>query len=178
MNHLAHRGMIVGLVLFGGPALAGDADSPPSVAANPLAIWSLDRLSATRERPLFAPTRRPPPPPPPAAPVARQVEAPPPPAPPPTLVVLGIVSDAEGTRAMLRTQASDKVVRARLGDDIGGWKVTEIEPRRVTLSHDDRSVSYALFARMNSGIRPPVATPAEAPVQNLAQEREDRRSRR
>jgi general secretion pathway protein N len=174
MNHLGRQGMIVGLVLLGAPVFAEDAGTPAAIA-NPLAVWSLDRLSATRERPLFAPTRRPRPPPAPS--VALQVE-PPPPAPPPTLVVLGIVSDVDGARAMVRTQASDKVIRARLGDDIGGWKVTEIEPRRVTLSHDERSVSYALFARMNAGTRPPAAPPSEPPVQNVAQEREDRRSRR
>src|SRR5262249_16117207 len=43
------------------PAQRGEGDALPS----PLAAQPLDRLSGTRERPLFSPTRRPPPPPPP-----------------------------------------------------------------------------------------------------------------
>ena len=37
------------------------------------------------------------------------------------------------------------IIHARIGDDIGGWTVTAIEPRRLLISRDDRSVSFALF---------------------------------
>jgi hypothetical protein len=66
--------------------------------ANPVAALSLDRLSATRERPLFSPSRRPPPPPP--APIAN---APPPPPPPPKLTLFGVVMDDEDARAVVQT---------------------------------------------------------------------------
>ncbi len=82
---------------------------------------------------------------------------------------------------MVRTDASDKVVRARLGDEIGGWKVTQIEPRRLTLSNDDRSVSFSLFDRMggrSSARGVPARSPPDTQVQNVAQERIDRRSGR
>jgi len=102
------------------------------------------------------------------------------PAPPPSVVLLGIVTEANGARAMVRTDASDKVVRARLGDEIGGWKVTQIEPRRLVLSNDDRSVSFSLFARMGAknASRVPAASPPDPRVQNVAQERIDPRSGR
>lgn len=173
--HFQLQGAVACLILLHATALAADAGAPPptdsgAALANPLAASPLDRLSATRERPLFAPSRRPPPPPPPA-PVVRQVEAPP--APPPTLALLGIVTDGEGARAMVRTQASDKVIRARLGDQIGGWRVTQIEARRLILSLDDRSVSYVLFERLGEK-----KAPTEPPMQNLAEGRSERRSRR
>jgi hypothetical protein len=34
----------------------------------------------------------------------------------------------------------------RIGDDIGGWKVTQIEERQLVLSLDDRSATYTLFS--------------------------------
>jgi hypothetical protein len=157
---------------------AGPADGQAGAPlANPLASRPLAVLSATRDRPLFAPSRRPPPPS--SAPVVRPVEATP--VPPPGVVLLGIVTQADGARAMVRTEASDKVVRARLGDEIGGWKVTQIEPRRLTLSNDDRSVSFSLFDRMGAksaarGV--PARSPPDPQVQNVAQERIDRRSGR
>jgi hypothetical protein len=66
--------------------------------ANPVAALSLDRLSVTRERPLFSPSRRPPPPPP--VPIA---SAPPPPPPPPNLTLFGVVMDDEDARAVVQT---------------------------------------------------------------------------
>jgi hypothetical protein len=175
MNQFHRCSMIGSLLLVGATALAADAGAPADPLVNPLASWSLDRLSATHERPLFAPTRRPPPPPPPP-PVVRQIEAPP--APPPKLVLVGIVSDADGTRALVRTEGSSTVIGAHLGDDIGGWKVTQIESRAITLSLDERSFNYVLFTHMNGGNRAPAAASPEARVQNLAEDRVDRRSRR
>jgi general secretion pathway protein N len=175
MNQFHRCGMIGSLLVASATALAADAGTPADPLVNPLASWSLDRLSATHERPLFAPTRRPPPPPPPP-PVVRQVEAPP--APPPMLILLGIVSDADGTRAWVRTDGFGKVIGARLGDDIGGWKVTQIESRTITLSLGERSSNYVLFTHMNGGNRAPTAAPPEARMQNLAEDRVERRSRR
>jgi hypothetical protein len=98
---------------------------------NPLAGHSLERLSTTRARPLFAPGRRPPAPPPPI--VAAPPPAPPP-VPPPALVVLGIVDDGDVAQAMMRSTSSDKILRARLGDDVEGWKVTQIDSRSLVLA--------------------------------------------
>lgn len=155
---------------------AGAADAPS--LSNPVAALPLDSLTATRERPLFSPSRRPPPP---LAPMLASVQSiVVKPIDPPSIVLLGIVSEGGQARAVLRTQSSSKVVRARLGDEVASWTVTRIEPRRLTLSHDDRAVSYALFAgspAKNVAGRTTPATP-EAPVQTVAQQRIDRRTGR
>jgi general secretion pathway protein N len=108
----------------------------------------MDRLSATLDRPLFSPNRRPP------APAPRPVQAiapPPPPQPPPNLILFGVVMDGEGTRALVRAGADKKMLRAKIGDDIDGWKVSQIEARKVVLSLDERLAAFALFS--NDGLK-------------------------
>jgi hypothetical protein len=116
------------------------AHPPTTRPASPLAAYPLDRLSATRERPLFSPSRRPSAPPP--APII--TAAPPPP--PPKLILFGIVMDADEARAVVGVGTADKTRRVRIGDDIGGWKVTQIEERQLVLSLDDRSATFTLFS--------------------------------
>jgi type II secretory pathway component PulC len=161
-------------VLFSPPALAGEASTgavqrPQPVLANPLAAQSLDRLSATRERPLFSPDRRPPPPPP--APIVREAEPPPPP-PPPKISLYGIVLDSNEAYAIVRADAA-KIARVRIGDDVSGWKVSQIAPRRLVLSLDGRHATFTLFAgerEKQSPPEPPAATPAEPRAQAQPQE--------
>jgi general secretion pathway protein N len=153
----------------GGKASLAEAQSSAS-SDNPLAAWPLDFFADTRNRPLFSPRRRPPPP---AAPPPPQIAAPTPKIPPPNIALLAIVSDGDVAQAVVRTGEAEKAIRARLGDDIAGWKVTQIEPRRLVLSSDDRSVSFALFAGVGrQGTTGGGGAPA-APnfqMQNLAQE--------
>jgi hypothetical protein len=168
----------------GGDAWVGSS----AVPGNPLWAVTLDRLPATRDRPLFSPSRRPPPPPPPQSRRVETMAAIAAPGPPPSVVLLGIVTDANGAWALVRAGGTDKIVHARLGDEIAGWKVSEIEPRRLVLASDDRSASFALFAHMgakNSAdsapvakASVPVARTANARAQSFAQEGIDRRSGR
>jgi hypothetical protein len=166
------------LALMPTPGLHSVARADDAVEAsalkNPLAAHLLDEFAETRDRPLFSPTREPPAPKLASVP---QVAPPPPPAPPPSLVLLGVVSDGNGPHAMVR--GGDKTIRAHLGEEIEGWKVTQIESRRLVLSHDDRSVSFALFAhpRGKSTVNQAPAS-TEPEVQNLAQQRLDRRTGR
>jgi hypothetical protein len=139
------RARLAATVIAIWPSLAPAAETNHAsleAAANPLAALSLDHLRATRDRPLFAPTRRPPP----VVPVARRVVTPVTTVAPPDVVLVGIVTDQVGARAVVRSNKSGKLIRAQSGDEIEGWKVTLIEPRRMVLSHDDRSVNLALFA--------------------------------
>jgi hypothetical protein len=122
-------------------ANAQSQGQPTGILFNPLQAHSLDGLSATRDRPLFSPDRRPPAPPPP--PVERAPE--PPPA-PPDVTLLGIVVDGERARAIVRSGTA-KIERVQIGDDIGGWKVSQIGERRLLLSLDDRSAMFTLFSR-------------------------------
>jgi hypothetical protein len=126
------------------------AHAPTAGPASPLAAYPLDRLSSTRQRPLFSPGRRPPAPPP--APII--AAAPPPP--PPNLILFGTIMDADDARAIVGVGNTDKTRRVRIGDDIGGWKVTEIEERQVVLSLNDRSATFTLFSGQHGGPGQPV----------------------
>jgi hypothetical protein len=180
------------VVAFPSIALAADAGGEVSarsggVPGNPLWALTLDQLPATRDRPLFSPSRRPTPrPEAPRVEVAASIPVAPPPSRPPSVVLMGIVTDADGTWALVRASGSDKITQARLGDEISGWRVSQIEARRLVLASDDRSVSFALFAHMeanNKGAkdpadRPPVARVPDTRLQTFAQDRIDRRSGR
>jgi hypothetical protein len=124
-----------------GPAIPGRAQTSDQ-PDNPLAAQSLERLSATRDRPLFSPSRRPVPPPPPPVEQAPAVAAP---LPPPNVTLFGIVVDDEGARAIVRS-GSDKVDRVQIGDHIHGWTVSQIEGRRLVLSLDGRFATFTLFS--------------------------------
>jgi hypothetical protein len=144
--------------VFAAGANAQSQDQPTGALANPLHEQSLDRLSATRDRPLFSPSRRPPAPPPPVEHVP-EAAAPPP---PPDVTLFGIVVDGEGARAIVRSGAA-KIARVQIGDDIGGWKVAQIDGRRLVLALDGRLATFTLFNR-EGGTRPPDdagSTPAD-----------------
>ena len=160
------------LALTPAPVVAADASpqpppSPPALPAeggvlpSPLAAQPLDRLSATRERPLFSPTRRPPPRPPP---VVVAPEPPPPPPPPPDVALFGIVMDGDEVHAVVRAGPAAKITRVRVGDDIGGWKVAQIDGRRLILSLDDRIATFLMFAGNSANGAP--RTGPEAPAAN------------
>jgi hypothetical protein len=153
------------------PAAARDPAPAAGALANPLATFSLDRLSATRERPLFSPSRRPPVAPP--APVAAAL----PPPPPPQLTLFGIVMDAEDARAIVKMEPANEIRRVRIGDDIGGWKVAQIQQRHLVLSLDSRIATFTLFdghaksaAATVPSPNPPAPTPAAAMRKNLTLE--------
>jgi general secretion pathway protein N len=195
MTRLLPIYVVVLLPLVPAAAVAADATPPPAqteapvAPANPLAAQTLDRLSATRERPLFSPTRRPPPPPPE---IVRGPEPPPPPAPPPNVALFGIVMDGEEARAVVRAGPANQVVRVRIGDDVGGWKVSQIEGRKLVLSLDGRLATFTLFNSENGNRAPannqridqtsdgtpaaPAAEVAEKPPQDQSQQNDPRQN--
>jgi hypothetical protein len=143
------------LLCWPAAVLAADAAAPQSQRdglPNPLAAQSMEGLSATVDRPLFSPSRRGPAPPP--LPTAQAPAPPPPPAPPPNVVLVGIVMDGESARAVIRTGVEKKILRARIGDDVGGWKVAQIEGRKLVLSLDDRLATFTLFNNRDGESRP------------------------
>ncbi|WP_316232633.1 hypothetical protein [Bradyrhizobium sp. SZCCHNPS2010] len=147
--------LVLGIALI---AIAPLAAGEEVAIRNPVELQPLQQLTATHQRPLFSPSRRPPPKV--ATPVVVRQEAAPP-APPPSLVVLGIVSENGEGRAMIRAadrRPADKVVRVRTGDDIGGWKVDKVEPRRIVLTRGERSVDFVLFGAAEKGIKSADAT--------------------
>jgi hypothetical protein len=166
---LRPRSVAALLVMMPAAVMAADASPPspsppPPQAAeegalpSPLAAQPLDLLSATRERPLFSPTRRPPPPPPQAV---AAPEPPPPPAPPPNVALFGIVMVGDEARAVIQPGPAEKIRRVGIGDDIGGWKVAQIEGQRLVLALNGRIATFMMFAG-NSANGAPLAG-AQAP---------------
>src|ERR1700744_6737612 len=70
------------------------AQGGAAILENPLAAHSLKEFTATRDRPLFTPSRRPP-----ALPTVVR-DAAPPPAPPPNLTLFGILVGTDGPSAI------------------------------------------------------------------------------
>ncbi len=141
-------------------ALALSATAAAAAPRNPLDAVRLEDLSATRARPLFAPTRRPPPPP------ATPISAPPPPpvaaAPdPPPFELIGAVVGTHESFAVMRRRGSEKAARYRLGEVADGWRVGAVGFRSVTLERDGRMQSLALAAPAIG--QPPAASATTPP---------------
>jgi len=130
----------------GAVAIAQVQAQPAAAPSNPVAAQSLEQLSTIVDRPLFSPSRRPPAPPPAPPPIVQAAEPPAPPPPPPNLVLFGVVMDGESARAVVRSGADKKMIRAQIGDEIDGWKVSQIEGRKVVLSLDGRFATFSLFS--------------------------------
>jgi hypothetical protein len=149
------------------PCLAAEPAAPAKVypgasQVSPLAARPLDRFSATRDRPLFSPTRRPPAPPP------VLVATPPPPPPPPNVALLGVVMDGEQAHAVVRTGPTEKVLRVSIGDDIGGWKVGQIEQRKLVLLLNGRTATFTMFSGNSVKHWPSAMASAPPPTANQA----------
>ena len=143
------------------PAPAAPTANTPIAKERPLSgnpLWAvpLKLLSATRDRPIFSPSRRPPPPP--VLPAAYAAPAPAAPKPtesgPPQLSLVGtVVGDSESIGIFL-DQATKAVVRLRTGQDHSGWILRSVRGREATFDKDQRTATFML---------PPPGTDATAP---------------
>jgi general secretion pathway protein N len=139
-------------------AKPGREAAQPLPSGNPLWAVPLSALSATGERPIFSASRRPPrpavvapPPPPPMAAAAPTA----PPAPPP-LALLGAVVGTGDAIAVLLDRTTQKIIRLRQGESHGGWEVSSVQPREVTLRQAERTETLAL-QRIDGGPGGPAA---------------------
>jgi hypothetical protein len=116
-----------------------------TLSANPLWAIPLTQLSATRERPIFSPSRRPPPVQAVAEPAV--VKRPPPrkkePEPPQFVLVGTIASDEEGFGIFL-DQSTKMALRLKVGEDYQGWKLRAIQGREVTMEKDQQAAVLTL----------------------------------
>jgi general secretion pathway protein N len=118
--------------------------SDPS--GNPLWAIPLSALTATRERPLFLPSRRAPAPavantpvavaPSPAAPSAEPEQ-------PPLVLVGAIASETEGYAVFL-DQATNTVIRLKTGQDHSGWVLRSVKGREAILQKDRQTTTLVL----------------------------------
>jgi general secretion pathway protein N len=140
----------------GGAKTAPDAPAKDRSAAdnvpngNPLWAIPLKQLSATRDRPIFTPSRRPPPPAvvdaPYIAPVLPPVTRTEPETPPLTLVGM-VVSEHEGIGVFVE-QNTKNIVRLRMGESYTGWILRHLEGREATL---EKGRQTAILAMPSSG---------------------------
>ena len=150
---------------LGDPVGAKAADD--HAQGNPLWSIPVKTLTATRDRPIFSPSRRPPPAPVIAAP---QV-SPPPVSKPieperPLLTLVGTVSGEQEAFGIFLDQTANRIVRLRLGDDHQGWILRQVRGREVMLQKNGETAFLAL--------PPPGSKPAVAGTQ-VADEPERRR---
>jgi len=118
-------------------------------SGNPLWGIPLSSLTATRERPIFLPSRRPPAPvvagPPPVVPVVMRAAPPPPPERPQLTLVGAVVGETEAIGIFL-DQANNSIVRLHMGESHAGWLLNSVKGREVALQKDRETVVLALPA--------------------------------
>jgi general secretion pathway protein N len=125
-----------------------EIDAQRESSGNPLWAVPLAKLTVTRERPLFSPSRRPPAPAVAAPPsVAPRVVAPPAPPERPLLALVGSVVGQTGSIAVFTDTTTNNAVRLKMGQDHAGWILRSIKGREATLQKDSQTAVLALPAR-------------------------------
>jgi hypothetical protein len=76
------------------------------------------------------------------------------------MALIGIIADPEGSQALLRSESA-KVIRVRVGEDVMGWRVAQIDAQQLTLTLGERAVSIALFAPKSASPPPSGAGDSE-----------------
>ncbi|WP_257167074.1 general secretion pathway protein GspN [Bradyrhizobium sp. SRS-191] len=144
------------------PVKPAAAAGPTARSANPLWDVPITILSATRDRPIFSPSRRPPPPI--AAPVT-VMRAPPPPPPQeperPNLQLVGTVIGGDESFGIFLDPSSQTSLRLRLGASHEGWLLRSVESRQVTLAKDAETVTLPMprLGQADADERQPPAPP-------------------
>lgn len=124
--------------------------SPPtpadhSPAGNPLWAIPIKVLSATRERPIFSPSRRPPPmiASPLAVPASATASKPSEPERPPLLLVGTVVGEKEAIGVFL-DETTKNPIRLRTGDGHQGWVLQSVHGREATFQKDQQTATLSL----------------------------------
>jgi general secretion pathway protein N len=140
------------------PVLAQPA-APLPQTGNPLWAVPLRTLSATRERPIFSPSRRPPPAAVAVAPAEPTPLVPRPAVPErPALALVGTIVGEGESIAIFYNPTTKTTVRLRLGEsDDTGWKLVAVDARTILLEKDRQSVTLALPAPGEAPAGPPGA---------------------
>jgi hypothetical protein len=132
------------------PDSVARVDLPPTDSANqattgnPLWALPLAALSATREMPIFSPSRRPPAilqPAPPKLPPPKVVAARP--ARPP-IALVGAIAGENGGIAIFVDEITKNIVRMKTGETYTGWTLQLIKGREATMEREAESVILTL----------------------------------
>ena len=144
MNKSTLTGILALLVLL--PCAAGAQSPPANAPVRSFALPPLEELRATRERPLFSPSRRPDE----AAlgPEAGPVEESPDSLP---FELTGVVMGTDVAIAILRNRDTQETVQLRRGETLEAWSIEEIAARHIVLRQEDRQVRLELFPAKAEG---------------------------
>ena len=126
-------------------------EQPPS--GNPLWGIPLKQLSATRDRPIFSPSRRPPPPvmvDPPVA-VVPTIQGPKEPD-RPRLSLLGTIVNGDDGFGIFMDQTTKASLRLRIGAVYQGWTLRLLQPGSVTLVKGQESAVLAFPKPASDGM--------------------------
>jgi hypothetical protein len=128
------------VLALGGFRLHAEGQQPPAMP------WlKLDGLSATRDRPLFAPDRRQPAP----AAVATTPIQPaslPQESQRPQLTLMGIIEAPTATIILLRDRKTSQPLTVRSGDSIGNWRILADGLYTVKLKNGKEEIGLEMFA--------------------------------
>jgi hypothetical protein len=143
-----------------------DQSKQPS-SGNPLWGIPIKQLSATRDRPIFSPSRRPPPPPPIIDPPVVAVVRPTVKEPDrPQLSLLGTIVNGDDGLGIFMDQTTKVPVRIRIGAAYQGWTLRTLQPGSVMLVKGQES-AVLVFPKPASDERAAldelIATPAARP---------------
>jgi hypothetical protein len=147
------------------PVQTAKAAPKPLVSANPLWAIPLSTLTATRERPLFSPSRRPPKPVVANAPaIPRPQPRPPVVAEHPDLILVGTVTGETQSVAVFIDPATHGTIRLRTGENHKGWTLRSVEAKSVTLHKGNTTETLALpLPSGTAGSKPIVSALPPAP---------------
>jgi len=159
-RHLTIRPVATGLVRKAMPhvgvMMAVFLDSTP-LRADPLPFTqTLDMLTSYRERPLFAPSRRPVAPPVVEESMPEVVAAE-----PLKATLLGVISSSEGEGlALLKIESEPDVSRVRIGETIQGWQLESLQSHAATFSNAGQKITLAFpEAKADQGETVPDGSP-------------------
>jgi hypothetical protein len=166
--------VLTGLIAIGeaslglaSPAASTSQDLPPMRAlrgGNPLWAVPLAALSATSERPIFTPARRPPRPQAtetPATSTPQRTQTTPD---KPALSLLGTVTEADGAGGIgiFIDDATNRAMRLKAGEQFDGWALRRVQRGSVVMEKNGTRVTLVLAPRDSA---PPTAPALSASAQ-------------
>jgi general secretion pathway protein N len=117
---------------------------PPELQGRPNPLWAIpmQSLTATRERPIFSPSRRPPPPVSLAAPQQQPAQKNEPDR--PLLTLIGTVAEGGDGIAVFRDESTKNILRMQTGESHLGWTLSTVSPREVTMARNHDTATLAI----------------------------------
>jgi general secretion pathway protein N len=118
-------------------------DAAAEKTGNPLWNIPVSSLSATRDRPIFSPSRRPPPP---ILNVSTQRPRPVSSGTPnrPSLSLVGIIAGESDSIAIFLDEQTKTVIRLRAGESHSGWALQLVQAKQAVLSRGHQSTTLTL----------------------------------